>query len=125
MIYLDTHVVLWLYQGELNRFPEQVVEILDHEELVISPMVFLELEYLYEARRITEHAEPIVSYLRKTLSLIFCPLSFSEVAITAASFRWTRDPFDRLIVASAIISDSFLITKDKTIRRHHPKALWK
>lgn len=125
MIYLDTHVVLWLYQAELIRFPEHVAEVLDREDLVISPMVFLELEYLYEARRITEHAEPIVSYLRKILSLTFCPLSFSEVTIMAASFRWTRDPFDRLIVAAAILSDSFLITKDKTIRRHYPKALWK
>ena len=125
MIYLDTHVVLWLYQADLNRFPEYIREILDREDVIMSPIVFLELEYLYEARRITEHAEPIVSYLRKALSLSFCLLPFSEVAMAAASFRWTRDPFDRLIVASAILSDSFLITKDKTIRRHYPKALWK
>jgi PIN domain nuclease of toxin-antitoxin system len=44
VIYLDTHVVVWLYAGDLELLPQEVRELLEGEELVISPMVELELQ---------------------------------------------------------------------------------
>jgi PIN domain nuclease of toxin-antitoxin system len=38
--------------------------------------------------------------------------------------RWTRDPFDRLIVAQAAIESVRLLTKDRTIRRNFAGAIW-
>jgi PIN domain nuclease of toxin-antitoxin system len=48
VIYLDTHAVAWLYAKELSRFTSKGLEGLEANELLISPMVSLELEYLYE-----------------------------------------------------------------------------
>lgn len=37
---------------------------------------------------------------------------------------WTRDPFDRLIVANAKAAGAPLITKDERIRKHYRRAIW-
>jgi PIN domain nuclease of toxin-antitoxin system len=42
----------------------------------------------------------------------------------AQGLSWTRDPFDRLIAAHAIVADALLLTADETIRKHLPLATW-
>jgi len=37
---------------------------------------------------------------------------------------WTRDPFDRLIVAHAIKANCNLLTKDEKIRKNYAHAVW-
>ena len=37
---------------------------------------------------------------------------------------WTRDPFDRIIVAQAALRRTSLITKDAVIRADYNRALW-
>ena len=46
MIFLDTHVVIWLYAGEVERFPRRVQSRLESEALFISPIVLLEMQGL-------------------------------------------------------------------------------
>ena len=41
VIYLDTHAVALLYAKELSRFTSKVLESLESNELLISPMVTL------------------------------------------------------------------------------------
>ena len=42
--------------------------------------------------------------------------------VSAAGLTWTRDPFDRLIVADALAANTQLLTKDDTILRHRELA---
>jgi PIN domain nuclease of toxin-antitoxin system len=46
------------------------------------------------------------------------------VARAATEIRWTRDPFDRMIAAQAIVADAPLVTADRTILEHLPQATW-
>ena len=46
MIHLDTHAVVWLAAGDLDRFEPFVVPLLQQQGCAISPMVMLELDYL-------------------------------------------------------------------------------
>ncbi|MCP4995668.1 MAG: type II toxin-antitoxin system VapC family toxin [Gammaproteobacteria bacterium] len=52
LIYLDTHVVVWLYVGDLSKFSHPAKAALNTSPLVISPMVILELTYLHEIGRV-------------------------------------------------------------------------
>ena len=53
MMYLDTHAVVALYQGELAVFSRGAVDALEQEnDLRISPVALLELEYLFEVKRL-------------------------------------------------------------------------
>jgi len=122
--YLDTHVVAWLYSGQLDLFPAAVRQMLAVEELLVSPMVVLELQYLFEIGRTTEPAETVVSYLQGRIGLQVCDKPFAKVILSALGNDWTRDPFDRIIVAQAALDDSRLLSKDAVIRARYPRAFW-
>ena len=124
MIYLDTHVVAWLFAGRVDLLPRPVVELIDRDKLLISPIVALELQYLFEIARTTEPAKVVVEALTRELGLKSCDLPFTEVIVEALNQSWTRDPFDRIIVSHAQLRGTSLLTKDQTIRDHFTHALW-
>jgi len=64
MIYLDTHIVVWLYQKDRERFSQVSLSGIDENDLFISPMVKMELEFLFEIDRITVNAERILDFLK-------------------------------------------------------------
>ena len=47
-LYLDTHVVIDLYSGNIKRLPNIVKNLIELKDLFICPMVFLEIQYLKE-----------------------------------------------------------------------------
>lgn len=124
MIHLDTHVVVWLYQGAAERFPASVRATLDTEPLAISPIVLLEMAYLQEIGRIRASAGEIFAYLHEAIGLDQDPTSFSAVVARSLGQTWTRDPFDRIIVAQSIAAGVGLLTRDEEIRRHFSFAVW-
>jgi PIN domain nuclease of toxin-antitoxin system len=124
LIYLDTHVAAWLFAGRTDLLPQAVRTLLDEHDLLISPAVKLELQYLYEIGRTAEPARVVIDTLRSELGLRVCDLPFGAVIEVAVDQAWTRDPFDRLIVSQAMLRGTTLVTKDKPIRDHFPKATW-
>lgn len=124
MIYLDTHAVLWLYAGELSQFSQQGRQMLADHDLVISRIVRLELQYLYEIQRATAHANEIVEDLSNRVGLQTCEKNFTLVIEKALHQSWTRDPFDRIIVANAALDQDILLSKDRMIRSNYEFAQW-
>lgn len=114
----------WLYEGADRRIPDSARKLIESDASFISPMVELELTYLYEAQRVTEPATAPLSALRRTLGLRVADAPFADVAQAAAGLSWTRDPFDRLIAAHAIVANAPLLTADRTILEHLPLATW-
>ena len=123
-IYLDTHVVVWLFQNDLTKFSDKVLGLINKDDLLISPMVIMELEFLYEIGRVTYKPLEIVSELGHTIGLKVCEEKFVHSAYQSIDLSWTRDPFDRLIVANAKISSAILVSKDKNILENYERAVW-
>jgi PIN domain nuclease of toxin-antitoxin system len=124
VIYLDTHVVVWLAAGEVNRLSPLAQKLINREDLLISPIVLLELEYLHEIGRVRVPAQKLFELLSRDVGLALCKQDFAEIVKTALRQKWTRDPFDRLIVANASIANERLLTKDERILSSYQKALW-
>jgi PIN domain nuclease of toxin-antitoxin system len=123
-VHLDTHVVVWLYAGEVARIPPAVRERLETEPLGISPMVALELQYLFETERVTQPAAVVVGDLERRIGLQVLDADLGALLDGALSLSWTRDPFDRLIAAHAAIEGMPLLTADETILGALPEAVW-
>lgn len=87
-------------------------------------MVTLELEYLREIGRITEGPATVLPELHSRLGLVICDRDYTKIAQSAWAQNWTRDPFDRLIVAQAALGQNLLVTKDATILANYPNAIW-
>ena len=124
MIYLDTHAVVWLYEGDLSRFTPSGISAMEQNDLLISPAVCLELTFLKEINRITVDALVIIETLRQSVSLQICNASFDRVVVESIRQNWTRDPFDRLIVGQASVINALLLTKDNSILAAYEQALW-
>ncbi len=125
MTYLDTHVVVWLFTAETYKLSKTVIdEIQEEQEILISPAVLLELQLLYDIKRARTAALNVVERLSAEIGLAVCGLPFGTVVEHALGQAWTRDPFDRLIVANALARDAPLITKDERIRKHYRRSVW-
>lgn len=123
--YLDTQVVVWLAAGKLSRFSSNTRNLLEATDLVLSPIALLELEYLYEHKRIKLPARDIQRKVEHEIGVRLCELPFAVIASAALDEKWTRDPFDRMIVANAKANGfAWLISADETIRKHYPRTVW-
>jgi PIN domain nuclease of toxin-antitoxin system len=124
MIYLDTHVVAWLYAGRTDLLPPLARSLIEGNDLLVSPMVALELQYLFEIERISVEPNEILDALGRELQLKECNLPFRDVVNASLRESWTRDPFDRLIVGQANLRGAPLLSKDETIRANYSDAVW-
>lgn len=124
LTYLDTHVVAWLYAGEVELLPSRARMLIDRSTCLISPITLLELQYLHEIRRTSEKADVVLTTLQREIGVAVCDQPFSNVVLTALEHAWTRDPFDRIIVSQAAGREALLLTKDETIHANYSRALW-
>jgi PIN domain nuclease of toxin-antitoxin system len=123
--YLDTQVVVWLAEARLERISNAALDAVNEHDLVISPVVLIELNYLHQIKRILRSPLDIAKQLRTQLGLEICQLTLADIAETALFETWTRDPFDLLIVANAKAGGyAPLLTSDEKIRAHYPRAVW-
>lgn len=123
-VYVDTHVLVWLFYGEMNKLGAAARHAIEEDNLVASPAAVLELELLHEIGRMRQTASQAVDTLATDLGLRICDLPFRTVVDHALKESWGRDPFDRLIVANAKAAGAPLLTKDKKILRHYSRAIW-
>ena len=123
LVFLDTNAILWLYAGTYQRFSKRVQQMIDTASLLYSPLSALEIQYLYELDKITQLPDVVIQTLQNDFDLQVSSSLFSSVIVIAIRNTWTRDVFDRVIVADAQINNALLITADKTIQKHYKKAL--
>jgi PIN domain nuclease of toxin-antitoxin system len=96
----------------------------DIQNYSFSPIIQLELQYLLEIKRITQPAAAILKDLAKRIGLRTCQKPFEQFMQESIKQRWTRDPFDRIIVAQAALDKTQLLTKDKTILANYKNSCW-
>jgi PIN domain nuclease of toxin-antitoxin system len=123
--YLDTNALLWLSEGSLAGVSPKIDRLLEQADLYFSAMVLLELEFLYEIKRSKRPARDIQRKVEHELGVRLCELPFATIASAALDEKWTRDPFDRMIVANAKANGfAYLVSSDENIRKHYPRAIW-
>jgi PIN domain nuclease of toxin-antitoxin system len=125
MIFLDTHVAIWLCDGTSEQLSNAALAMCQsNEHLVLSPMTVLELQLLHEIDKVNMTPDKILSFLEKTLKITVQDDSWHRSAQIASLLTWTRDPFDRLLVAQAQLNRAKIITKDRLIRKHYARVVW-
>lgn len=124
MIHLDTNVLLYIYDERTQIIPAPAQQRIETEALSFSPMVELELWYLWEIGRLTTPVDTVLGELAGALELNVSSAPFRSVVRIANSLSWTRDPFDRIIAAQSLADQADLITSDQTLRKHLPSAFW-
>jgi len=124
VVHLDTHVIVWLYEGRVERLGKDARRAIESSNPVASPAAVLELEFLHEIGRLKPSATKVMTALAADIGLQICDMTFRTVVDRALQEAWGRDPFDRLIVANAKAASAPLATKDKNILDNYARAIW-
>ena len=112
-------------QGQRKKITTKARQLLNSADLLISPIVPLELEIMFELGRTKLPWRDVEAKLTAELSLQVCKLSFVQVSYVARDEKWTRDPFDRIIVAQAKANGfAFLLSADEEIAKNYPRTVW-
>lgn len=122
--HIDTHVALWMAAGDARRRLKPIEAMLRKGPLYLSPLAILELQFLFELGRLGTRVEEVVGVLFEDHGVEEAPGDLREIGRQAQGLTWTRDPFDRLIVAHALAHGSVILTADETILAHCPRARW-
>lgn len=87
------------------------------QPLYISPITILELQVLLEAGRFELKSGTVSRFLEDDRWTLDEP-PVAKWFDSAIELAWTRDPFDRLLVAHARVRGWRLATADRTILEH-------
>lgn len=121
LILLDTHVLLWLTEGE-TRLGAKARRIADaalaEDQLAVCAISFWEIAVLEQKGWLLLH-QSIESWRRDLLELGLVEVAVGgDMAIAAAQLAdFHPDPADRLITATASLRGATLVTADERILR--------
>jgi PIN domain nuclease of toxin-antitoxin system len=112
---LDTHVVFWIRSGtgQIGRDAKRALKNAKLADVAISDVTLYELAVLNRKGRIKLAREFLPQLARETTVL---PID-ANIAVCASMIALPQgDPFDRIIVATALEHDLVLVTKDAAIQ---------
>jgi len=117
---LDTNILVWTL-GYPDRLPDAAAEILADRDpdIWFSAVNIWEIGIKYRLGRADFDLNPHVARA-STLSLGFTELAVDGAHAAAAADLPPihQDPFDRLLVAQALLTGSTLLTSDSTVARY-------
>lgn len=121
---LDTNVVVWLLLGAREQVPERVVAELETP----SAEVWVSAASVWEIaiKRSLGKLEIESSWRQRLtqLDLDHLPITADHTA-AVESLPWVhRDPFDRLLVAQALVEQATLVTPDRALDGYGVPTLW-
>ncbi|MEO5715361.1 MAG: type II toxin-antitoxin system VapC family toxin [Luteolibacter sp.] len=128
MILLDTCALLWLTMDQSGLSEQAKLCLQDHVgQLYVSAISAFEIGQKAASGKLKLKLKPAIWFPRACAlhGLEVIPLS-AEAALTAAALpRLHKDPFDRLLVATAITQGFSLLTPDEKIRQYPKlKTVW-
>ncbi|OGQ97915.1 MAG: twitching motility protein PilT [Deltaproteobacteria bacterium RIFOXYD12_FULL_57_12] len=119
MILLDTHVLIWMDEGNMS-LGNKAIELINHAllagELAVSAISFWEVAMLLQKQRLAMQLE--VDIWRKELlenGLLEISLDGATGIRAGGLQKFHGDPADRLIVATALDNSATLLTADEKI----------
>lgn len=109
-------LVIWL---EKRKFDSNVKKLFEDAangncEILIPPLVFAEIGYLFEKKRISISLTDVKNYLQKFSSFKSAPVSI-DTFINAFKITDIPELHDRLISGTALTLELDLITNDPVI----------
>lgn len=112
---LDTHAAVWLLEGDSRLGAKALAALQTEEAMAISDITLLEIAMLVD-RGVVELQPDAATGLQKFADkFVVLPIT-AQIAVDATKLNLPhRDPFDRVIAATALAHNLTLVTKDRQI----------
>jgi PIN domain nuclease of toxin-antitoxin system len=124
---LDTCTFLWTLTGA-STLPSRISDLVRDadNEVFLSAASAWEIALKHAAGKLTlpDHPDRCIPALRTARGIATLPID-EESALHASRLPWLhRDPFDRLLVAQAIVHGMTILTPDPIVARYPARTLW-
>jgi PIN domain nuclease of toxin-antitoxin system len=120
---LDTHAVLWALEDspQLSATARAAIED-PSNELLVSAATAIEIAIKKSLGKLRAPAD--LERAVTDAGFVPQPLGFPE-AVALESLPWHHnDPFDRLLVAQALVAGIPIVTRDPQIARYQVQIVW-
>jgi PIN domain nuclease of toxin-antitoxin system len=114
---LDTQFLLWLTTRTRQARKYKWVD--RYMPWGVSPISLLEIDFLFEIGDTGFSGSRFAELLSEDERFVIDDISLTSVIAHAHDLGWTRDPFDRLLVAHSSARRVPFCTTDGTILEHH------
>jgi len=129
LLLLDTHVWIWLFEGDTSRVGSDVAAVVDRAaaewNVRVSTMSVWEVAMLAARRRVTLSFD-CDAWVRNALDRPGVRLESFTPKIAIESTRLPnfahRDPADRILIATARVTSATLVTRDRRILDYAAKG---
>lgn len=126
-VLLDAHSFLWM-AGDDDRLPSAVRDLLldprTQASLSIATTWELTIKALKGKLRLPMSPPEYFEARRIALSLDFLPVYQRHVDALPELPEIHGDPFDRMLVAQALVEDLEIVTGDSAIARYPVRTIW-
>ena len=123
---LDTHTFLW-WDSEPEKLSRRALELCQNPEntLVLSVASIWEMQIKIQLGKlqIKIPLEEMISQQQKN-GIEILPVEASHIFAVESLPNYHKDPFDRLIVAQAIVEDAILVSADPLISQYPVTVEW-
>lgn len=121
---LDTNVVIWLLLGDRDSVSDRAEQAMLDEDnsLFVSAVVLWEIAIKRSLGKL--EIDPDWAKALNRLDFNQMPVT-GEHAAAVEELSWHhRDPFDRLLVAQAMLEDQVIVSSDADIPKYEVEVLW-
>ena len=119
---LDTHVVLWAFADPDRLSPKVRAAIVDPRNVVaVSAATVWEIEIKRQLGKLV--APDGFASLCSERGFDELPITFAHAQVAGALPRHHDDPFDRMLIAQAMVDGLDLVTADVAFRQYDVRVL--
>ena len=124
---LDTHAFLWYFEAASHRISETAKSIIRdaNEQKYVSVASLWEFSIKYSSGKLQfDGGLPRLWKMLTSNDFTILPIAQAHLEGTIQLPFHHRDPFDRLLIATAIAEDMTILTADDNIRKYNVPWIW-
>lgn len=124
---LDTHVFIWMNE-DLDKLSPTVQNLVEDEKnrLFLSVVSIWEIQIKLQIGKLTfrRTLPEMIQIVTDANQVEVVPILTQHALKVGDLPLYHRDPFDRLLIAQAIVEDYTLITRETVLRQYNAKVVW-
>lgn len=124
---LDTHAFIWWDSEPAKLSPQALALCQDRQHLLLLSVVSLweiQIKLQLGKLKLALPLKEIVEGQQRTNNMEILPVTLAHVLTLENLPVHHKDPFDRLLVAQAIVEEAVLISGDPNIARYPVRVIW-